>query len=403
MRCKFSGEKIKPFMSFGKMPIANGFLSKKNFKKEYFYEMKVGFNKKYSLFQLDTHPDPSSMFHKNYPFYTSSSKYMIEHFRKYSIWVRKYLKHNSKLIELGSNDGTFLNNFKKTKVDAIGFEPSQNVHNLAKKKGVKSINKFFCKQSIVNLKKFKYNTDIICGANVVCHIPNIKDLFNSVKKLLSKEGVFIFEEPYLGSVFKKTSYDQIYDEHIYLFSAIAIEKISRKMGLKLIDAIPQKTHGGSMRYVVCRKNSKRKISRNVKKIIYQEKNMQLDNEKFCKKFKKNCEVSRKNLRDKLIELKNKNKKICGYAATSKSTTILNYCKIGKELIEFITDTTPEKIGKFTPGTHIPIISHNHFLKKEPDVAVLFAWNHKKEILKKEKKFKLKGGKWLTFFPDIKIW
>ena len=402
MKCKFSGQRLKPFMSFGKMPLANGFLSKKNFTKEYFYEMKVGFNKKYSLFQLDTHPNPSSMFHKKYPFYTSSSKFMIEHFKKYAKWVGKYLKTNSKIIELGSNDGTFLKNFKNTKIDAIGFEPSKNVHDFAKKRGINSINQFFSIKTISNLVEFKNNTDVICGANVICHIPNLKDLLGAVNQLLSENGVFIFEEPYLGSVFNKTSYDQIYDEHIFLFSANSIDKIARRKNLKLIDAIPQKTHGGSMRYVLCKKNSIRKISKNVNKIINEEKKQNLDNEKFCIQFKKNCERSKQNLRNKLIELKKNNKKICGYAATSKSTTILNYCKIGKDLIDFITDTTKEKIGKFTPGTHIPIIDHKFFLKNKPDVAVLFAWNHKDEIFKKEKKFKTIGGKWLTFFPKIKL-
>ena len=403
MKCKFSGSKIRPFMTFGKMPIANGFLRKKDFNKEFFYEMKVGFNTKFSLFQLDDHPNPKKMFHNNYPFYTSSSKFMIEHFRKYAIWSKKFLRSNSKIIELGSNDGTFLKNFNNSSINAIGFEPSKNVSDVAIKRGVKSINQFFSINSIENLKNHKANTDLICGANVVCHIPEIKNLFYCVHKLLSKEGVFVFEEPYLGSVFKKTSYDQIYDEHIYLFSASAIQKISAEFDLKLIAAIPQQTHGGSMRYVVCRKKSKRKISKNLTKIIDSEKKINLDNAKFCEEFKLNCEISKRRLRNKLISLKNNNKKICGYAATSKSTTILNYCNINKDLIDYITDTTPEKIGKYTPGSHIPIIDYKLFMKKKPDIAVLFAWNHRKEIFKKEKKFKLGGGKWLTFFPNIKTW
>ena len=402
MKCKFSGEIIKPFMTFGRMPIANGFLKKENFNKEFFYEMKVGFNKKYALFQLDEHPEPKKMFHKNYPFYTSSSKSMVEHFKKYALWSKKFLRSNSKVIELGSNDGTFLKNFKNTNIDAIGFEPSKNVSDLAIKSGIKSINKFFSLDTVQSLKYNKTNTDLICGANVICHIPQIKNLFICINELLSKNGVFIFEEPYLGSVFKKTSYDQIYDEHIYLFSAIAIQKISKEMDLKLIDAIPQKTHGGSMRYVVCRKQSKRQPTKNLIRIIDIEKKLNLDNEKFCKQFKKNCEISKKKLKEKLISLKNMGKKICGYAATSKSTTILNYCNIKDDLIDFITDTTPEKIGKYSPGSHIPIIDHKLFFKKKPDIAVLFAWNHKDEILKKEKKFKKTGGKWLTFFPKLKL-
>ena len=403
MNCKFTGKKMKSFMSFGKMPIANGFLEKKFFRKEFFYEMKVGLSNDMSLFQIADHPEPKKMFHKNYPFYTSSSKYMINHFKKYSLWSKKYLDSNSKIIELGSNDGTFLSNFKNTNIDSVGFEPSRNVSDFAIKNGINSINKFFSLNAISEIKKFKKNTDMICGSNVVCHIPNIKEVFLCIDELLSKNGVFIFEEPYLGSVFEKTSYDQIYDEHIFLFSAVAINKIANQFDMRLIDLIPQITHGGSMRYVITRKKNKHSISPNVSKIIGNEKNNNLDNQESCKEFKKKCEISKNNLKSKLIDLKNRNKKICGYAATSKSTTILNYCNIGPELIDFITDTTPEKIGKYSPGTHIPIINHKLFEKKKGDIAVLFAWNHQAEILKKEKKFKSNGGKWLTFFPKIKIW
>ena len=207
MKCKFAGHNIEPFMSFGKMPIANGFLKKKEFNKEFFYDLRVGFSEKFSLFQLDEYPSVKKMFHKNYPFYTSSSKFMIRHFKEYAQWSKKFLKSNSKIIELGSNDGTFLRNFKNTSIDSFGFEPSKNVSDFAKKRGINSINKFFNTTNIKLLKNFEHNTDLICGANVVCHVPNLKDLFTSVEKLLSKEGVFVFEEPYLGAVYEKNSYD----------------------------------------------------------------------------------------------------------------------------------------------------------------------------------------------------
>ena len=228
------------------------------------------------------------MFHKNYPFYTSSSKFMIKHFKNYSKWCQKYIKRNSKIIEIGSNDGTFLKNFKKLKENAVGFEPSKNVSDLAKKKGINSINKFFNSESVNQIKEFHNNTDLICGANVICHIPNIKDVFRSVKKLLSPNGVFIFEEPYLGSVFEKTSYDQIYDEHIFLFSVLSVDKIAKKFGLRLINLLPQETHGGSMRYVITKQKNDRNVSIIVKKYLSKEKKQNLHNLRSCINFKKKC-------------------------------------------------------------------------------------------------------------------
>jgi len=395
MKCKVSGKKILPFMSFGRMPMANGFLDKKDFKKEFFYNLEVGFSEDNFLFQVNDHPKSPSIFNNKYPFYTSKSKYMINHFKNYFNWIKKnYLKIDSKIIEIGSNDGTFLKNFKNFNIVHKGFEPSKNVADYSKKNGVDVINDFFNFKNVSNLKKFKHKTDVICAANVISHIPNLNDLIKAVDFLLSKNGVFIFEEPYLGSMLKKISYDQIYDAHIFMFSLLSVRKIFKKNGFDLIDAIPQKTHGGSMRYVIAREKI-RPIKSIIKKIINEEISMKMNQISSCLKFKKKCELSKENFKNKLLHLKNSGKIICGYAAAAKSSTVLNYCKIGNEVIDFIADSTKEKIGKFSPGMHIPIVSIDYFRRNQPDIAVIFSWNHKNEILEKEKNYSKKVRKWIT--------
>ena len=320
---------------------------------------------------------------------------MKMHFEKYSKWIQKeYLKSNSKLIEIGSNDGTLLKNFKTTNINYMGFEPSKSVANKAIQNNINTINAFFNKENIQTLKNYKNNTDVICAANVIAHMPDLKNLIESVDELLSAKGVFIFEEPYLGSMFEKTSYDQIYDEHIFMFSITSVKKIFNLFNFELIDAIPQITHGGSIRYVVGRKN-KHKINDRVKNSLSIEKKGELDNLASCLKFKKDCENSKQKVLDYLRKIKNEGKKICGYAATAKSTTILNYCNLSTDTIDFICDTTKEKIGKFSPGKHIPIVPVSHFHQNLPNVAYLFAWNHKDEILSKEKEFSKKGGIWFS--------
>ena len=394
MNCKILGTPLKPFMSFGKMPIANGFLKKKDFNKEFFFNMEVGFSEKCSLFQLMDHPTPYQMFNKKYPFFTSSSKFMTKHFEQFSNFLKKnYIKNNSKIIEIGSNDGTFLKNFKNSNLEYIGFEPSGNVASIANKNGINTINAFFGKNSLKLIKSFKNKTNLIFAANVICHIPNLIEVIETIDELLTSDGVFIFEEPYMGSMFKKVSYDQIYDEHIFMFSATSVKKIFNLFDFELIDIFKQQTHGVSMRYVVARKN-KIKVSNNVKRILDNEKVNNLDNIESCLLFKKNCENSKKKLNSKINKIHNAGKRIVGYAATSKSTTILNYCGIGNDKIDYICDTTPEKIGKYSPGMHIPIVSIEKFRKDNPDVAYLFAWNHKNEILNKEKLF-TKKGKWIS--------
>ncbi len=398
MICKITKKKIKPFMSFGNMPIANGFLKKEKFEKEFFFKLEVGFSKKLSLFQINEHPKPEQMFNKDYPFFTGSSKGMVKHFKNYSNWIKKnYGKNMKYLVEIGSNDGTFLSNFDKKKIQVLGFEPSDNVAKISQKKGIKTINSFFNYKIVKKYGHLKNKIDIISAANVICHIPDLKNLIKGIDFLLNENGFFIFEEPYLGSMYEKVSYDQIYDEHIFIFSVTSIYKIFNFLNFELIDAIPQSTHGGSMRYVIARKG-KYEVKKSVKKLLKEEKKKNIDKLKGCLNFKKNCEISKKKLQEKIKAFKRNNKSIAGYGATSKSTTILNYCGIDFRDIKFICDTTPEKIGKYSPGTHIPVVSMEKFYKEIPDCVFLFAWNHKKEIFKKEKKI-LKKTKW---FAHIKL-
>ena len=395
MKCKITGDKLSPFMSFGKMPSANGFLNKKDFSKEFFYEMEVGFSEKVSLLQLNEFSNPVKVHNERYPFYTSSSMNMKKHFNQFAHWVKeKYLESGSKLIEVGSNDGTFLENFKNTSINVIGFEPSKTIAELAKKKKIKTLSKFFNTQNLEDVKNFHSSVDVICSANVIAHIPDLIDVIKSVDKLLSSKGLLILEEPYLGSMFAKVSYDQIYDEHIFMFSISSISKIFDLFDFELIDVLPQTTHGGSMRYVIGRKN-KHKKSEIISKFLDEEQNKKLDTIESCLNFKKACEFSKKMTKEKLNKFKENGKKICGYAATAKSTTVLNYCGIGNNFIDYICDTTKEKIGKFSPGTHIPIVPVSHFKENIPDVAFLFAWNHKEEIFSKEKEFNDNGGVWFS--------
>ena len=282
MKCKITKKKIEPFMSFGKMPIANGFINKEDFSNEFFFNMEVGFNEELSLFQLNDHPKPEQMFNKNYPFFSGSSEYMKSHFKNYANFVQKYLKTNSKIIEIGSNDGTFLENFKHKSDNIMGFEPSKNVADIAIKNNIPTINNFFNKENVNDLKKFIRSTDLICASNVICHVPELNNLIEAVDILLSKDGTFVFEEPYLGSMFEKVSYDQIYDEHIFIFSASSISKIFNKFDFKLVDVLPQITHGGSMRYVIKRKNNE--ITKNVENLLKEESKKKINVIESCYNF-----------------------------------------------------------------------------------------------------------------------
>ena len=403
MNCRTCNNTINPFMSFDKMPIANGFLNENEFNDEFFFEMKTAFCDKCFTFQLVDQPDPKKMFHENYAFFSRQSKKMQEHFKKYANWVHEnYLlnKKNPFVIEIGSNDGILLENFSQKNIKHLGIEPSANVAQEAKKYGVNSLVKFFDKETAKEIIQDYGKANAILAANVMCHIPDLKSIAEAAYLALDKDGVLIFEDPYLGDMIEKVSYDQIYDEHVYIFSAISVKNIFERYGFELINLFPQSTHGGSMRYILA-KHGVYKTNGIVDEFLSKEKKMGLDLAETFEKFKKNCEKSRDELIKILNEEKKLNNRVVAYGATSKSTTILNYCKIGPELIEYISDTTPIKQNKFSPGMHIPVKSYENFIARPPDTALLFAWNHAEEIMEKEKKFSKNGGRWIVHVPNVK--
>lgn len=402
--CKICRQEIKKIMSFGSMPVANGFLVEEEFSKEYYFELAVAFCESCKTFQLAEQPEPKLMFHENYAFFSSTSKKMAEHFEKMAAsYMKEFItdKNNSFVVELGSNDGIMLKHFANAGIKHLGIEPSSNVADVARKNGVNTISKFFGKEIAMSVADEYGKADIICASNVMCHIPDLDSVGQGVDILLKDNGVFIFEDPYLGDVIQKISYDQIYDEHVYIFSMQSVSNIFAAYGLEVFHVESQTTHGGSMRYHLCRKGA-HSIRDSVKTQLKQERLLGLDKVDTYKEFANNCEKSKHNLLSLLKRLKSEGKRVVGYAATSKSTTVLNYCGISSALIEYICDTTPIKQGKFSPGMHIPIKAYEYFKNDRPDYAVLFGWNHAKEIFAKETDFTKNGGKWIVFVPDVKI-
>ena len=403
MNCRISNKKLNLVNDFGKQPLGNGFLKEENFRNEYFYKMQTGFCTESKMFQLIEQPNLEKMFHENYPFFSSTSKNMQNHFCIWAEEILKNLKNNNKafVVELGCNDGIFLQYFAQNKIKHLGIEPTKNVAEIAKKKNIKVKTEFFNLRLVDQIIKESGNADYFISANVMCHIPNILEVAEGIERLLNRDGILVFEDPYLGDVINKTSYDQIYDEHVFLFSAHSVSFLFEKFGMELIKLEPQNTHGGSMRYTLGKKNRHKKDF-SVNEYLNIEKKNGIENYDRMLDFNKSILNQKRELNKVLNELKNKNNNICGYAATSKSTTILNFCEINKKTIDCIFDTTDIKIGKFSPGVHILIKNMNEFQKANYKYTVLFAWNHAKEIFSKEVEYKKRGGKWIVFSPEIQI-
>ena len=401
--CLICEHPVEPFLSFGRMPIANGFLSADEFAGEYFFDLQVAFCEHCRMVQLAELVERERMFHENYAFFSSTSVRMAQHFREFAAWVRQgYLNDADPfVVELGSNDGIMLRNFAEANIRHLGIEPSANVAAAARQKGVRTVSEFFDVDLAARILAADGPADAVLGANVMCHIPYIHSVFDGVKKLLKPRGVLVFEDPYLGDIVEKTSYDQIYDEHAFYFSAASISFLASRHELELIDVLPQNVHGGSMRYVLSHSGSYQ-VSAAVDQLREKEAAHGLARPETYTQLRRNIEASRDELRTVLEEFSREGRRVAGYAATSKSTTVTNYCGLTPQLVEFISDTTPAKQGKFSPGAHIPVRPYEEFKANYPDYGLLFGWNHAEEIMAKEQAFKAAGGKWIVYVPRVQV-
>lgn len=400
-QCLICRSLVQPFISFGEMPIANGFLSPEAFDREPFFELQVGRCANCHLAQLTRVLDPTQLFHAEYAYFSSTSARMAEHFAEFSDQVRRdYLNAvDPFVVEIGSNDGILLENFARARIRHFGVEPSANVARAAAQKGVRTVCRFFDEETAGDLRREHGLADVILGANVICHLPNLHSVMRGIVTLLKDEGVFIFEEPYLGDIIAQTAYDQIYDEHVSYFSLQSLGFLFARYDMEIIDATPQNVHGGSMRYAVAR-SGRRPVQPVVSELRERETIMGLADAATYDRFRDRVYESRDRLVETLRELRSRGKRVAGYGATSKSTTVTNFCGIGSDLVEYISDTTPGKQGRYSPGVHIPIAPYKRFKDSYPDYALLFAWNHRAEILEKERSFIGQGGRFIVYVPEV---
>ncbi len=410
LQCKICNQlSLIKFISFGKMPAANAYVKEADLKKlEYSYNMEVGFCENCKMVQLinivpyDKYIVPDETGKTHYAFFSSTSKFMEQHFAEIAKDIEgRFLDSNSKILETGSNDGIFLRNFKNHQV--LGIEPSQNVAELAIQQGIPTITEFFTEELAKKILTEKGSFRTIFSANVTLNIIDLHSYMKGITSLLDEKGVFITQEPYLLDILETNTYDQIYDEHIWYFSLTSLSNLYRMHGLEIFDAEKKSVHGGSMRVYACKPGVYQKTER-LKNYLDQELTRNINNIQPYLEFAKNVEINKKKLIELLSNLKSQGKKIVGYGAASKGTIIQNYCNLDNNLINYISDSTPFKQGLYTPGKNIPIVSPETFHNdnEKPDYALLFAWNHAKEILEKEKNFLEKGGKFIMPFPEPNI-
>ena len=395
-----NSKKLYSIYNFGNLPLSNEFVKRAKNKKIKKYKLNILVCEQCYLVQNENVVKENLIFNNEYLYHSSYSKLWLDHSKKLSELLTKRfgIKKNSYVIEIASNDGYLLQNFKKRGIRHLGIEPSKSVNDVAKKNGINTLNAFFGKK-ILKSKKIEKKPDLIIGLNVLAHTPNLRDFISTLDELMNNNSVAVFEIQYVLNIFKKLQFDTLYHEHYSYFSITSILGLLKKTNISIFDVQETNTHGGSIRVFLKKRNSiTANEKKKIQKIINKEKKIGITSIKFYKKFRKDLQ----NLisSNKFFFKKNKFK-IIGYGAAAKATIFCNVMKLNNKDISFIVDKNKFKQNRQIPGTNIDIVSTDELMKHNPEYLLIFPWNLKREIINDYRSL-LKNCRFLTFEPNMKI-
>jgi len=404
--CRFCrGENLSKFLDLGFAPPADAFLAPAQLNEpEVYYPLEVFICNQCSLVQLGYVVPAEILFQRDYPYISSATITGQEHF--HSLAREACLKFNVKpedlVLDIGSNVGVLLQGFKNQGAkNVLGIEPAQNICKIAQENGIETINDFFSEGLAKRIVKTRKQAKIITGTNVVAHINDCHALLKAVDILLAEKGVFIVEAPYLVNLIDNLEYDTIYHEHLSYLSVKPMNYLLHQFGMEIFDAKEVSIHGGSLRYFIARKGDY-PVNLNVSRLLKLEEEKKVYDFLTLKNFARRVEDNRQELNWLLRSLRRQGKRIAGLSAPAKGMTLLNFCRIGTEILEFVTEKTIQKIGKYTPGTHIPVVPDAELMNRMPDYALLLAWNFADEIMKNMEGYRKAGGKFIIPIPEPRI-
>lgn len=398
--CK--SENLTKFLDFGDQPLANSFLKDKSeFASEKFYPLAVYFCHNCNLVQLLDVVDKEEMF-SHYIYFSSGMPKLSNHFREYAEdMMKRFLNLGEFVVEIASNDGILLKFFKDSGYKILGVDPAKNVVKVAQDMGVDTIVDFFSENLAADIAAKRGRAKIILANNVVAHINDHHDLAKGINNLLAEDGVFVLEAPYLVDMFENNTYDTIYHEHLSYLAVRPLKKLFEQFGLEIFDVEVHEVQGRSLRVFVGR-TGRHQVSANVLKLINKELDLGMDSLSAYNALAENIAKQKRDLTELLLKIKNSGKKIAAYGAPAKGNTMLNYCGIGVEILDYALEDLPAKQGLFTPGMHIPTVDGAYAHQHLPDYFLMLAWNYQKLILKKEQEFLKNGGKFIIPVEGIKI-
>ncbi len=402
MKCRFCSHEVHhEFIDLVNAPLSNAYLAFDQLDEpEIFYPLKVLVCEQCFLVQVDEYKKSDEIFDADYAYFSSMSSSWVEHAKNYVEMIadKQKLNSHSHVIEIASNDGYLLQFFHSKNIPCLGVEPTKSTADVARAKGINVIEDFFGETLAGTLQK----ADVILGNNVLAHVPNINDFVKGLKIALKADGIITMEFPHLLNLVEKSQFDTVYHEHFSYLSLTTTMSVFKAHGLQIYDVEELVTHGGSLRIYASHSENNRSVMLNVAAVLQKEISANLDKLEGYKGFQEKANKIKYDFLNFLLDAKAQSKKVIGYGAAAKGNTLLNYCGIKNDLIDFVVDKAPLKVGKYLPGSHIPIVTEENIKEMKPDFVVIFPWNIKEEIIHQLHYIREWGGQFVVAIPRLEI-
>ena len=403
--CRFCSEPLRQtFVDLGMSPLCESYLSAEQLNQmEPFYPLHVFVCEKCFLVQLEEFVSPQEIF-EEYAYFSSYADSWLQHAWEYveQVTNRFHLTRMSQVVEIASNDGYLLQYFVARGIPALGIEPARNIARVAEEKGIPTLTEFFGKDCAHRLVEGGKSADLLIGNNVLAQVPDVNDFVAGMQVLLKPDGVITLEFPHLMCLVAENQFDTIYHEHFSYFSFYTVDRIFFAHGLKIFDVEELSTHGGSLRiYASHSEDTSNPINDRVTKIKKRELDAGITNLRYYTAFSDRVKETKRKLLEFLIQARRAGKTIAGYGAPGKGNTLLNYCGIRTDFLDYTVDRNPYKQGKFLPGTHIPIFNPEKIRETKPDFLLILPWNFKREIMEQNSYIHDWGGQFLVPIPEVR--